>query len=99
MFGQKAHPINPVCMVLSSLGIGCLLTMTFLTAGIMTLRSKVTQRLFETLLWPGFAVAQWYYGGLHGGEPIFLAIVVNTCVYGAACFLVLWLRSDRQSDR
>jgi len=99
MSEQKAESFDWIGYSLCSFGIGCLLATAPLLLAFVKPRSWLMENVFDTLAWPGTVIAQWYFGGLHGGEPFMLLIAVNTFVYGAACLLILRLRYKRARQR
>jgi len=72
--------------MLASIGVGAICTFAFLLLGAL----RVATKFFEFLLWPGFAAGTYVYGGMHGGEPVLLSLVVNIVFYSALALLVAW---------
>lgn len=85
--------------VCASVGIGTICTATFLTLGAL----RIATKFFEFLLWPGFAIGAYVYGGMHGGEPVLLSLAVNVVFYALLILFGAWgtclLRSRNQSSR
>jgi len=79
--------------LLIALSVGAAFALGFFALGIV----GILPRFFETLLWPGVAAAKLAYGGLHGGEPLFLCLGVNTLFYGLMYWLglLLWISRRR----
>jgi len=82
--------------ILASVGVGAMCTIAFLLLG-ATLR--VATKFFEILLWPGFATGIYTYGGMHGGEPVVLSLVVNIAFYAALALLAALVKHTIRSRK